>query len=248
MNVLGVIPARFKSSRFPGKPLALIHGKTMIQRVYEQAFKASSLSHIIVATDDELILNHVLGFGGHVVMTSESHNSGTERCLEVVNHLSDTSDFDVIVNIQGDEPLIDPEQIDKVSSVFLNPDTQIATLAKIIQNKDDIESPNIVKLVIDKNNRALYFSRYPVPYIRNIKDTYHNYYKHIGIYGFRKHILKEICLLKPSKLEIAESLEQLRWLENAYRISVSFTDTESLSVDIPEDIFKVETYLKKQNL
>jgi len=248
MNIIGIIPARYQSSRFPGKPLAMIYDKSMIQRVYEQATNASSLLSVVVATDDERIFEHVVSFGGHAVMTSEKHNTGTERCLEASRKLYPSIKFDVILNIQGDEPLIAPDLIDCLCSEFAKKNTQIATMAKVLKNMEDVKNPNVVKLVMNNNNRALYFSRFAIPYIRNSKDNYSNFYQHIGIYAYRKDILNKICKLKPTALEQAESLEQLRWLENGYSINVGITDTESLAVDVPDDILKVEAYIRKHNL
>ena len=242
MYAIGIIPVRYASSRFPGKPLAIINGKSMIQRVYEQSLKSAMLSEVFVATDDKRILNHVHEFKGKVVMTSESHKSGTERCNEVVEKSFKTKKPDIIVNIQGDEPYINPSQIDKVVSCFKSQNVQIATLAKKIVSVEVLFDSNIVKVVFGKDKKAIYFSRSPIPYVRGkeskdwINET--EFYKHIGIYAYRSNILKSICELKPSKLEKAESLEQLRWLENAYSIQVELTDYESYSVDVPEDILK----------
>lgn len=243
MKILCIIPARYASTRFPGKPLALIAGKSMIQRVYEQAQKSTLLTYLAVATDDERIFDHVVSFGGNVVMTSAHHSTGTERCLEAFRKLSAQYNFDVIINIQGDEPLIDPSQIDKLAGCFINHETMIATLAKAFTENEDKNNPNIVKLVTDKAGMALYFSRFPIPYVREKKPSDLICYKHIGLYAYKTNVLKEICKLEPSLLEKAESLEQLRWLENGYRIRVAFTDTESLAVDIPDDISKVEKYI-----
>ncbi|MBI9039143.1 MAG: 3-deoxy-manno-octulosonate cytidylyltransferase [Bacteroidales bacterium] len=242
MFAIGIIPARYASSRFPGKPLAIINGKSMIQRVYEQSMKSEMLSEIIVATDDNSIKNHVTKFKGKAIMTSEFHKSGTERCNEVVKMLYGTNMPDVVVNIQGDEPYINPSQIDKIVSCFENQNVQIATLAKEIISTEVLFNPNVVKVVFGKDKKAIYFSRSPIPYLRGKESTdwinETEFYKHIGIYAYRPNILKSICELNPSKLEKAESLEQLRWLENGYSIQVEITDFESYSVDIPEDILK----------
>ncbi|MCK4406675.1 MAG: 3-deoxy-manno-octulosonate cytidylyltransferase [Bacteroidales bacterium] len=246
MNFIGIIPARYSSSRFPGKPLVMINGKSMIQRVYEQAEKADVLSDIIVATDDERINNHVKNFNGKVMMTSPHHQSGTERCNEVIEHLKKSSPgniLDVVINIQGDEPLIDPVQIKKVASCFTNKNIQIATLLKKISSNEELFNFNIVKSVFDKNNQAIYFSRQPIPFLSGKKNSewlnFCSYYKHIGVYAYRADILKEITNLKPSPLEIAESLEQLRWIENGYKINIALTDIESYAVDSPEDLKKI---------
>jgi len=252
MRILGIIPARYNSTRFPGKPLVEIKHKSMIQRVYEQALKAGCLSDVIVATDDERILNHVTQFGGKAVMTSAAHKSGTERCLEAYQEITaDGSCFDIVINIQGDEPFINPDQIDKVAACFNKDDTQIASLAKIIRDKEELSNPNVVKLVIDNDYKALYFSRYPIPYNRDNKAddaiTKNNYLKHVGIYAYRSEILQFICKLPPSKLELSESLEQLRWLENGYRISINLTDAENIAIDTPDDLAKAEFFLDSIN-
>ena len=242
MKVLGVIPARYASTRFPGKPLVDIHGKTMIQRVYEQAMKAKSLSKVIVATDDERIFNHVKFFKGEVMMTSDVHQSGTDRCAEVINQLSSEA-FDAVVNIQGDEPFIDPSQIDSVVEVLKKEHFMIATLVKRIYTEGVIHNPNIVKAVFSSEGKALYFSRSPIPYLRNTPvDEWLSkgeFYKHIGLYAYKSSVLKEIALLPPSRLEQLESLEQLRWLENGYAIGIAETDLETIGIDTPEDLLKV---------
>ena len=253
MKITGIIPSRFASTRFPGKPLIDINGKTMIRRVYEQASKAKSLSEVIVATDDERIYKEVRSFGGNVVMTSASHNNGTERCAEIAKN----SGSEVIINIQGDEPLIHPEQIDLLATCFASQDkTQIATLIKESPLNEDLQNPARVKVVINKNREALYFSRHVIPFVRNSPHfivqgfqsrmpanlpqddmTAHLiFYKHIGIYGYRKDILLEIVKLRESLLEKAEALEQLRWLENGYKIKCAITEHDSFSIDTPEDL------------
>lgn len=243
MKVVGIIPARYASKRFPGKPLVDIAGKTMIQRVYEQSKK--SINDVYVATDDKRIQKAVLEFGGQVIMTSKKHNSGTDRiaeAIDIINKLEDTN-FDIIVNIQGDEPFIYPEQIDSVIKCFNNKQTQIATLAKHINNSDDIFNENKPKVILNKNKEAINFSRSPIPYYRGKKRhewvTSHKYYKHIGLYAYRLDILKEITKLKESSLEIAESLEQLRWIENGYKIVVEETEFESIGIDTPKDLKKI---------
>lgn len=243
MKILGIIPARYDSSRFPGKPLEMINGKPMIQRVYEQALKAGSLSDLVIATDDNRIVEAANKFGGKAVLTSKDHSSGTERCQEVVEKLKASGfQFDVVVNIQGDEPYIKPEQIDAVIECFSEKDVQIATLSKEIKTNDELFNPNVNKVIVNQNQEAIYFSRHPIPYLKNIeKDSWlehHDYFKHIGIYAYRSFILEEITKLKPSSLEIAESLEQLRWLENGYRIKVLETIHDSIAVDVPEDLTK----------
>lgn len=241
MKILGVIPARFASSRFPGKPLADILGKSMIQRVYEQAIKAPSLSKVIVATDDQRIADHVKSWGGEVMMTSSNHASGTDRCNEVLCQQNDS--FDVVVNIQGDEPYVDPSQIEKVTESFASKGTQIASLAKKINSKEELFCPNSVKVVIGENKRALYFSRSVIPFLRGVDQQDYllqgEFFKHLGIYAYRVNILQEICKLPISKLEKAESLEQLRWLSAGFQISMGITTLEGLSVDTPDDLLKL---------
>ncbi len=242
MKILGIIPARFGSTRFPGKPLVDIDGKTMIQRVYEQAKNCSTLTDVIVATDDQRIFNEVTRFGGKVVITSTMHQSGTDRCAEVVSKL--TTPYEIIINIQGDEPFIDPKQITQLCNCFLDKKTQIATLVKSITEQSDLFNENKVKVTFSKNHFAIYFSRNAIPFFRGEANEdwlkKHTYYKHIGIYGYRTQILKEITLLKPSTLELAEGLEQLRWLENGYNIKIAETELEAISIDTPEDVAKLK--------
>ena len=236
MKTIGIIPSRYESSRFPGKPLADILGKSMIQRVYEQCKKASSLSKVIVATDDERIFNHILSFGGNVIMTSNSHSSGTDRCNEVIQSLEEK--YDLAINIQGDEPYINPEQIDQVASLFSSENVSIATLAKKIEDESIITDINSPKAIFDTNGIALNFCRK----ITNPTQE-KSYFKHIGIYGYLTKILAEICKLPPSDNEIKERLEQLRWLDNKYLIKVGITTHEGLSVDTPEDIEKIKAQM-----
>ncbi len=239
-NVLGIIPARFASSRFPGKPLADIKGKAMIQHVYERV--AKQIANTIVATDDERIEQAVMAFGGNVVMTSANHKSGTERCFEAYEKYRKKTGFDadVIVNIQGDEPFIKEDHIQKVISGFVKEETEIVTLAKLIDSQEELFSSNQPKVVFNSFNEALYFSRSPIPFMRAIKKDLwiekNDYYKHIGIYAYRTEVLEKIVQFKPSKLEKAESLEQLRWLENGMTIKVELTKYDSQSVDTPEDL------------
>jgi 3-deoxy-manno-octulosonate cytidylyltransferase (CMP-KDO synthetase) len=262
LKVLGIIPARYSSTRFPGKPLVDIKGKSMIQRVYEQAKKAKSLAHVVVATDDERIFEHVKNFGGEVMMTAAEHQSGTDRCAEVAALLNmdvliashthtrqfafdaqRTLPFDAVVNIQGDEPFIDPMQIEKVIEILRGGIFPIATLAKAIDNQEDILNPNVVKAVFAVNGRALYFSRSQIPNLRNVSQTdwakQGEIYKHIGLYAYKMQTLQEIARLAPSHLEQLESLEQLRWLENGYSIGVGKTDLETIGIDTPEDLKKI---------
>jgi 3-deoxy-manno-octulosonate cytidylyltransferase (CMP-KDO synthetase) len=242
MRFVGIIPARYASTRFPGKPLADINGKSMIQRVVEQARNAGSLSDVVVATDDERIETHVKSFGGKAVMTSPDHQSGTDRCFEALEQLG-KGNWDVVVNIQGDEPYILPQQIDLVCSCFTSPSVQIATLVKKVKDLEELVNVNSPKVIIDHHKQAIYFSRTPIPYYRGKEQSQwldlHTYYKHIGIYAYRSDVLESITRIAPSSLEMAESLEQLRWIENGYRIDVEVTDFESIAVDTPEDIHRL---------
>ena len=241
-NSLGIIPARFASTRFPGKPLVEISGKTMIRRVYEQASK-SGLDEVVVATDDERIFRHVSDFGGNAVMTSPEHPSGTDRCAEVAA-LPEYADFEIVVNIQGDEPFIQPSQIDLAVDVLIkNKNCPIATLAKQIEQPEALFNPNVVKVVFDKKIQALYFSRSPVPFLRNVPQAewlaQGRFFKHIGLYAFRRETLLAVAALPPGQLERAESLEQLRWLENGYAIAIALTEFETIGIDVPEDLLRV---------
>ncbi len=246
MRILGIIPSRYSSTRFPGKPLTMINGKSMINRVYDQATKSSALSKVVVATDDMRIYDHVTEFGGEVTMTSNKHVNGTARCSEVLKTLSLQGDkFDIVVNIQGDEPFIDPSNIDMVSSLFSDGKTEIGTLVKVIHKYDELFNPNVVKAIIDNNSFAIYFSRQPIPFLRDAdKNNWtnkFNYFKHIGIYAYRTPTLNTIVELPIGKLEEAESLEQLRWIENGIKIKVNITDFESIGIDTPDDLTKLET-------
>ena len=254
MKYIGIIPARYKSSRFQGKALFIIEGKTMIQRVYEQAKKSSALSELYVATDDSSIEKHVKNFGGNVVMTSENHLCGTDRCHEafhIINAGKKYSSDDIIINIQGDEPCINPEQIGLVASCFKNKEVNIATLVRKMDHLDELMNPNIIKVVCDKNKRAMYFSRCPIPYFRELDQAQwikkHTYLQHIGIYAYKASALDKIHNLQQSPLEKTESLEQLRWLENGHIIHVEFTGHPSHSVDVPDDVGKIIKLLKKTN-
>ncbi|MGE0562019.1 MAG: 3-deoxy-manno-octulosonate cytidylyltransferase [Flavobacteriales bacterium] len=242
MKILGIIPARFGSTRFPGKPLIDIDGKTMIQRVYEQAKQTTALADVMVATDDDRIFDEVARFGGKVVMTSPNHQSGTDRCAEVLNKLNEH--FDVVINIQGDEPFIDPKQINQLCNCFLDDKTQIATLIKRITDQHDLFNENKVKVIFNVNQFAIYFSRNAIPFFSGeTQENWlkkHSYFKHIGIYGYKTEVLKTITALKPSTLELAEGLEQLRWLENSYNIKVAETDLEAIAIDTPDDLKKIK--------
>ena len=248
MKFLGIIPSRYASTRFPGKPLAVMYGKPMIQRVYEQV--ESTVDDLYVATDNERIMEAVKSFGGKVILTSEKHNSGTDRCNEASQKID--GDFDVIINIQGDEPLIQPTQIELLKSCFNEPDTQIATLVKPFDKDGDFEktifNPNTPKVVLNNCSEAIYFSRSIIPYIRGKEYSewlnMHTFYKHIGLYAYRANILKEITSLPQSSLEIAESLEQLRWIQNGYRIKVAITNQETIGIDTPEDMEKALEFLR----
>jgi len=240
MATLGIIPARYASTRFPGKPLIDIAGKSMIQRVYEQACSSASLSKVVIATDDERIITEVKRFDGEYALTRSDHQSGTDRCAEVAQGYPE---FDVIINIQGDEPYIDPVQIDLLSSCFIDPAVKLATLVKKISDKEELFNQNIPKVVLNSLQQAIYFSRHTIPFIRNADQEnwldVHQFYKHIGIYGYTRETLLQITLLKPSSLELAESLEQLRWIENGYQIQTRITDMESIAVDTPQDLEKI---------
>lgn len=245
MKILGIIPARYSSTRFPGKPLAMIDGKPMIEHVWNGVKNTGLVDRVLVATDDKRILDTVTAFGGTAVMTSKNHKSGTDRCGEAIQKLDeDIDNYDVIINIQGDEPKVAAEHIKLVVGAFENPNTEIATLKKKITSLAELNSTNTVKVVCDINGEALYFSRQPIPYLRGIaKELWmrrHKYYKHIGIYAFRRGILQQIVQLPQTPLEKCESLEQLRWLENGHHITVRETTKESVAIDMPEDLLKLK--------
>lgn len=247
MKFIAIIPARYASTRFPGKPLADMGGKPMIQRVYEQVKRA--VHDVWVATDDSRIFETVQLFGGKAVMTSTEHRSGTDRIQEAYSKIGE--DFDVVINVQGDEPFIQPEQIESLKECFDSKDVELATLVKPFKKEDGFDvlfNPNSPKVVINKKNEAIYFSRSIVPYIRDAHHTEwldkHVFYKHIGMYAYRVDVLKEITQLPQSSLEKAESLEQLRWIENDYRIRVGYTDVETIGIDTPEDMERAIKLLK----
>lgn len=250
MKFIGIIPARYASTRFPGKPLADMKGKPMIQRVYEQV--EGVLDAVCVATDDERIAAAVRAFGGQAVMTSDQHRSGTDRCYEAYQKVG--AGFEVVINIQGDEPFIHPEQIETLKRCFDDPATEIATLVKPFDPNGDFEStlfnPNSPKVVFNKRMEALYFSRSIIPYIRGEQYTEwlktHTFYKHIGLYAYRAETLREITALPQSELEKAESLEQLRWLENGYRIKVGITHQETIGIDTQEDMARAIEFMEKR--
>jgi 3-deoxy-manno-octulosonate cytidylyltransferase (CMP-KDO synthetase) len=237
MSILGIIPARYASTRFPAKPLVDIAGKSMIRRVYEQVSKAPSIASVVVATDHPEIFEHVKGFGGKVCMTREDHASGTDRCYEAL--MLQAEQYQYVINIQGDEPFIQPDQIELLAA-RLDGQTEIATLVKAIDQPEILFNPNIVKAVISARHDALYFSRSTIPHIRNTPQEEwlkkHTFYKHIGMYAYRTDILKKLTALPVSQLEKAESLEQLRWLENGFRIAVAETTQETIGIDTPDDL------------
>ena len=247
MNFTAIIPARYASTRFPGKPLALLGNKPVIQHVYEQA--SSVLSDVWVATDDDRIREAVEKFGGRIVMTRADHKSGTDRIEEAAEKTG--TQADVVINIQGDEPFVQPSQIKTLMQLFDNADTQIGTLGKHFENIEAVNNPNSPKIVTDKQGFALYFSRSVIPYIRGAQDnewlSHFPFLKHLGLYAYRREVLHKITQLPQSSLEIAESLEQLRWLENGYRIRVGLTDVETVGIDTPEDLQRAEEFLKSRS-
>jgi len=244
MKVLGIIPSRYQSTRFPGKPLADIMGKSMIFRVYEQASKSALINELVVATDDKRIADHVKGFKGQVMMTSENHENGTSRCFEVMESFKKQGkEFDVVLNIQGDEPFIQPTQIEQIIGLFSDKETEIASLVAPITEKEDLFNPNVVKVVMNPNGRAMYFSRQAIPFVSGSEpDTWldkNTFYQHIGIYAYKCDILEKINMLDVSQLEKTEKLEQLRWLENDLVIRLGITDYKGVGIDTPEDIAKL---------
>ena len=239
--IVGIIPARYASSRFPGKPLIDIKGKSMIQRVYEQAAKSKLLNKLIVATDDDRIFNHVNNFGGQVVMTAAHHPSGTDRCWDALQQLEE--EYQYVINIQGDEPLINPAQIDELATILQDGKTALATQMMAINNYELLFDKGEVKIVLNANKEALYFSRMAIPFIKGIDQKewhlHHHYFRHVGMYAYRNDALKKITQLPVSSLEIAESLEQLRWLENGFSIKCVPSAYESHCIDTPEDLEKL---------
>jgi len=249
MKTAAIIPARYHSSRFPGKLLADIHGKTILQRVFEKA-QAAGLDEVVVATDHEAILEHVSHFGGQAIMTATHHASGTERCAEALSQLSDA--FDVIINLQGDEPFIAPEQIQHLREACQDPQTKIATLMQRVSDPDDLYSPNVVKVIPNQKHEALLFSRTAIPYLRNVKlpqwTTSYDFYSHLGIYAYRSETLQAIVQLPESPLEQAESLEQLRWLDHGYAIKLLESGGTGIAIDTPEDLEKARQHvISKEN-
>lgn len=250
LKFIAIIPARYASTRFPGKPLAQLGGMPVIERVYRQV--AGVVESVVVATDDQRILRAVEAFGGRAVMTSDKHRSGTDRCWEAYQKQGE--EYDVVINVQGDEPFIAHSQLRAIMACFEDESTDIATLVKPFAEEDGLaalENPNSPKVVLDADSRAIYFSRSVIPYLRGVEReqwlSHHTFYKHIGMYAFRREALREVTSLQPSSLEKAESLEQLRWLENGYKIGVGISDVETVGIDTPEDLERAEEFLKMQN-
>lgn len=251
MQVVGIIPARYASSRLPGKPLSQIAGKTLIQRVYEQAKQATALNAVYVATDSPQIMQAVANFGGHAILTHTNHQSGTERCAEAIEKLP--SKPNIVINIQGDEPFINPEQINQVVQIFTqNPDAQLATLIRKITEPEVLLNPNHPKVVINEQGQAIYFSRQAIPFLRNHPTQnwlqHHVFYQHVGIYGYTAQVLQQIVQLPPSPLEQAELLEQLRWIAHGWPIFTQITSYPILSVDTPDDLAAAIEYAQANNL
>lgn len=248
MKFIGIIPARYASTRFPGKPLALLGGKPVIQHVYEKV--ATVLEAAYVATDDERIYDVVKSFGGQVVMTRTDHKSGTDRIEEAIEKIG--GEWDVVVNVQGDEPFVAKSQLDTICHCFDDPTTQIATLGKPFESMEAVQNPNSPKIVVDNMGFAMYFSRSVIPYVRGKEKsswlTHYPFLKHLGIYAYRKDVLRQVTQLPQSSLEIAESLEQLRWLQNGFKIKVGTTDVETVGIDTPQDLERAEEFLKTQLL
>lgn len=249
LKYIAIIPARYASTRFPGKPLAMLGGKPVIQRVWEQV--SSVVDAAVVATDDERIAQAVESFGGRAIMTSPNHKSGTDRCWEAYQKQGE--EFDVVINVQGDEPFIAHSQLRAIMACFEDENTDIATLVKPFAEEDGLsalENPNSPKVVLDNDSCAIYFSRSVIPYLRGVEREdwlkHHTFYKHIGMYAFRRDVLGEVTALPQSTLEKAESLEQLRWLENGYKIGVGISDVETVGIDTPEDLERAEEFLKAQ--
>lgn len=247
VKILGIIPARYASTRFPAKPLVDIAGKSMVEWVYSQAKKSTALSHVVIATDNQKIFDHIIQFGGDACMTSADHVSGTDRCFEAFH--AQKEKYDYVINIQGDEPFIDPRQINLLASL-LDGKTELATLAKRIEKEEQLFNSNVVKIVFSQLHEALYFSRSAIPHIRNADQAQwlskHSFYKHIGMYAYRADILDKITGLSVSPLEKAESLEQLRWLDNGFKIKVAETDIETIGIDTPQDLDHALAYLKSK--
>ena len=249
MDIIGIIPARYQSERLPGKPLIDLAGKSMIVRTYEQVSKINAFSELIVATDDSRIFNEVVSFGGKAVMTNLNHCSGTDRCADALQQLGYEPKHAIVVNIQGDEPFILPEQIEELIHCFNNKEIEIATLIKEIESENDLQDPNVVKVVKTDNNNALYFSRFSIPYKRNTSINDITYYRHIGMYAYRGDVLNRIVKLPVSSLERAESLEQLRWLQAGYHIHTHITKYETaFGIDTQNDVIKAIQYIQNHHL
>lgn len=246
MKFIGIIPARYSSSRFPGKPLAILGGKPVIEHVYRQV--SSVMEDVFVATDDQRIYDAVEAFGGKAIMTRSDHKSGTDRICEALEKVGGS--FDVVINIQGDEPFIQKSQLETVMQCFDDPRTQIATLGKSFESMEAVENPNSPKIVLDNDGYALYFSRSVIPFVRGKEHeewlSHFPYLKHIGLYAYRTEVLREVSKLPQSTLELAESLEQLRWLQNGYKIKVGLTDVETIGIDTPEDLQRAEEKMSNQ--
>ncbi len=243
MRIAAIIPARYSSTRFPGKPLANIEGKSMVMRVWEKVRLAQGIERVVVATDDERIFNHVLEHGGDVVMTSHKHESGTQRCAEAANLIAEECPFDALINVQGDEPFIDPAQVEEVARLLTYSEVLIASLMKKIESETELFNPNVVKVVTDSRGWALYFTRQAIPAVRESQPhhwlTHAEYYKHIGIYGYKAFVLQSIARLDTAPASRSESLEQLTWLHHGYRIRMGLTHHESIAIDTPEDLLKL---------
>ncbi len=249
MEFIGIIPARYQSVRFPGKPLVDLGGKPMIVHTYERASKVKRFAEVVVATDDERIYQTILACGGKAIMTAPSHSSGTDRCADALSQLGYEPENTIVVNIQGDEPFIQPRQIEELLACFDNPETQIATLIKEIKTENILQNPNVVKVVISNTYKALYFSRSAIPFLRSISFGNVFFYKHIGIYAYKAQVLNEIVKLPTSSLEQAESLEQLRWLQAGYEIRTFVTQYEdTIGIDTEEDLEKAMAYIRNHGL
>lgn len=252
MRVLAVIPARYASTRFPGKPLAPLGGRPVIEWVWERVASLPGVSKTVVATDDGRIARAVAAMGGKAMLTSNLHRSGTDRCGEVLQRLEEAGEvYDVVLNVQGDEPFVQQGQLESLIACFEDGDTEIASLRTVVKEGEELLSPNCVKVVCDGRGRALYFSRQPIPYLRGVAMEEwlqsHTYYKHVGVYAFRAGTLKELVRLPQSPLELGESLEQLRWLENGYGIRMCLTEGDNMGIDTPEDLAAAEEHLKNES-
>jgi 3-deoxy-manno-octulosonate cytidylyltransferase (CMP-KDO synthetase) len=248
LKILGIIPARYASSRLPAKLLLEVEGKSILQMVYERCLQATSLSEVVIATDSTLVQEHVKGFGGNVVMTSDKHPSGTDRCAEALKVMGGTINYDFVINVQGDEPLMDPQNINLLSSSF-KITSEISSVCIKINETDTLLNPNVVKVVMNENREAMYFSRSPIPHLREVatEDWVQkaDYYKHVGMYGFRADILEKIVKLPVSRLEGQEKLEQLRWLSNGYKVRMVEVFSDGIGIDTAEDFQRLKQFLKR---